>query len=119
MGKRPQRRKHIPQRTCVACRTVRPKRDLVRIVRLPSSGAEDVVMVDETGKRSGRGAYLCYQRGCWEAALAQRQLERTLKIILTAETKAQLREYAAGLPQLLGTESEESGDAAKGVSTDE
>ena len=119
MGKRSQRRKHVPQRTCVVCRTVRPKRDLVRIVRLASSGAEGVVMVDETGKRSGRGAYLCYQRGCWEAALARRQLERALKTTLTAETEARLREYAAGLPQLLGTEAEEGEEVAKGVSTDE
>ncbi len=119
MGKRPRRLKHVPQRTCVACRTVRPKRELVRIVRLSSSEAEGVVMVDETGKRSGRGAYLCRQRGCWETALAQRQLGRTLKTTLTAETEAQLREYAAGLPRLLATGTEESEEATKGVSIDE
>jgi predicted RNA-binding protein YlxR (DUF448 family) len=95
MGKRPQRRKHVPQRTCVACRTARPKRELVRIVRTP----EGTVMVDETGKRSGRGAYLCRQRDCWETALARRQLERALKVTLTAEAEAQLQEYAARLPQ--------------------
>ena len=115
MGKRPQRRKHIPQRTCIACRTVRPKRELVRIVRTP----EGVVTVDETGKRSGRGAYLCRQRGCWETALARQQLERALKATLTAETEAQLREYAARLPQLLAMESEEGGEAAKGAGGDE
>ena len=105
MGKRPQRRKHVPQRTCVACRTTRPKRDLVRVVRTP----EGEVMVDETSKRSGRGAYVCRQRDCWEKALAQRQLERALKVTLTVEVQAQLREYASGLPQLLATESEENG----------
>jgi len=119
MGKRPQRDKHVPQRTCVACRTVRPKRELVRIVRLSSTGVEDVVVVDETGKRSGRGAYLCRQRSCWETALARRQLGRALKTTLTTETEAQLREYAAGLPQFLATESEESEETVKGVSTDE
>jgi len=116
MGKRPHRRKHIPQRTCVACRTVRPKRELVRIVRLSSPGAEGTVVVDETGKRSGRGAYLCRQRTCWETALARGQLERALKVTLTAETKALLREYAAGLPKLLTTDSEEDRAAAKGAS---
>jgi len=105
MGKRPQRRKHVPQRTCVACRTTRPKRDLVRVVRIP----EGEVMVDETSKRSGRGAYVCRQRNCWEKALAQGQLERALKVTLTAEAQAQLREYASGLPQLLATESKENG----------
>lgn len=105
MGKRPQRRKHVPQRTCVACRTVRPKRDLVRIVRT----AEGIVSVDETSKRSGRGAYLCRQRVCWDTALAQRQLERALKVTLSPEDKVQLQEYASGLPELLATESEDGG----------
>ncbi len=113
MGKRPQRRKHVQQRTCVACRAVRPKRELVRIVRLSPPGAAGAVMVDETGKRNGRGAYLCRQRDCWETALARRQLERALKVTLTAETEAQLREYAAGLPQLLA-KSEESGSDRSG-----
>ena len=104
MGKRPPRRKHVPQRTCVACRTTRPKRELVRVVRT----AEGEVMVDETSKRSGRGAYLCRQRDCWEKALAHRQLDRALKMTLKAEVKTQLQEYASGLPQLLAAESEES-----------
>jgi len=117
MGKRPQRRKHVPQRTCIACRTTRPKRELVRIVRLSSPEAEGAVTVDETGKRSGRGAYLCRQRDCWETALARRQLERALKVTLTAETEAQLREYAARLPPSQGGVEDEK--AAKGVSGDE
>jgi predicted RNA-binding protein YlxR (DUF448 family) len=104
MSKRPPRRKHVPQRTCVVCRTVRPRRDLVRIVRTP----EGAVMLDEKGKRNGRGAYLCRQRSCLEAALKQRQLERALKTPLTAEAEAELQEYAGGLPQSLSTESEGS-----------
>ena len=102
MSKRPQRRKHVPQRTCVACRTTRPQRQLIRIVRTP----EGVVILDETGKRNGRGAYLCRQRRCFEAALAQRQLERALKT-LPAEIESELREYAKKLPQSLH-ESEEN-----------
>jgi uncharacterized protein len=104
MSRRPQRRKHVPQRTCIACRTARPKRDLVRIVRTP----EGVVMLDETGKRNGRGAYLCRQRSCLETALKQRQLERVLKTSLTAEAVSELREYAQRLPPSLPTESGES-----------
>jgi predicted RNA-binding protein YlxR (DUF448 family) len=88
---------------------------LVRIVRTP----EGAVMVDETGKRSGRGAYLCRQRGCWEAALARRQLERALKTTLTAETEARLRGYASGLPQFLAADSEGNVEAVKGGSGDE
>ena len=87
-------RKRIPQRTCIACRSVRPKRELVRIVRTP----EGDVMIDGTGKRSGRGAYLYPRHDCWETALAKQRLERALKIPLTSETKGQLQEYAAALP---------------------
>lgn len=75
--------------------------------------------MDETGKRSGRGAYICGQRACWETALARQRLERALKAKLTAETEAQLREYAAGLPQLLAAKSEGSPEKAKGVSKNE
>jgi predicted RNA-binding protein YlxR (DUF448 family) len=97
MGKQPQRRKHVPQRTCIACRAVRGKRELVRVVRTP----EGAMVVDETGKRSGRGAYLCRQRSCWETALVRRQLAQALKAPLTPESEILLREYAAGLPQSL------------------
>ncbi|RLC67428.1 MAG: YlxR family protein [Chloroflexi bacterium] len=103
MSKRSRKRKHVPQRSCVACRAVRSKRELVRIVRTP----EGEITIDETGKRNGRGAYLCRQRACWETALAQRQLERALKAQLTAEIRARLREYAADLPQFLAPQAEE------------
>lgn len=103
MSKRSRRRKHIPQRTCVACRRVRPKRELVRIVRTP----DGAVMVDETGKRSGRGAYLCPKRSCWETALERHQLDRALKVELTDATETELRAYAAGVPQLFEGEVDE------------
>ena len=102
-SQRPKRRKHIPHRTCVVCRTVRPKRELVRVVRT----SEGTMTLDETGKRSGRGAYVCRQRSCWDTALAKHHLERALKIELSAEMGAELKEYAKGLPQTLETESEE------------
>lgn len=84
------KRKHIPQRTCVACRSVRPKRELTRLVRTP----EGEVVVDETGKQSGRGAYLCPTADCWETALAKGALDRALRTKLTDETKARLQDYA-------------------------
>ncbi len=90
---RSRKRKHIPQRTCVACRTVRPKRELVRVVRTP----EGSVAVDETGKQNGRGAYLCPTRACWETALSEGLLNRALRTNLTEEMKARLGEYAADL----------------------
>ena len=114
MSKRLKRRKHVPQRTCVVCRTLRPKRELVRIVRLSSPEAEGTVVVDETGKRSGRGAYLCRQRICWGTALASQRLERALNVTLNDEAKAQLQEYAAGLPQRLAAEPGEGDEQLEG-----
>ncbi|WP_324717753.1 YlxR family protein [Carboxydochorda subterranea] len=69
------RPRKVPMRTCVGCRTVRPKREMIRIVRTP----EGSVVVDPTGKRSGRGAYICPRPECLEAARRGRQLERALE----------------------------------------
>ena len=90
------RRKHVPQRTCVTCRQVRNKRDLVRIVRTADAG----VVVDPTGKRAGRGAYLCRARACWETALAPRSrlLDHALKTTLSDAERAALRAFAQSLP---------------------
>jgi hypothetical protein len=55
---------------------VQSKRDLVRLVRTP----EGQLVIDKTGKQNGRGAYLCHQRSCWEAALRGRQLSKALKM---------------------------------------
>lgn len=82
---------HVPQRTCVGCRQVRPKRDMIRVVRTPDAG----VQVDPTGKRAGRGAYVCPQAACWEAALTAGSLERALKTRLTALEEAALRAFSA------------------------
>ena len=112
MGKQHQRRRHVPQRTCVACRAARHNRELVRVVRTP----EGTVLVDESGKRSGRGAYLCRQQVCWESALSQRKLDRALKVTVPAETIDGLKEYAAELPKQLPTEFGEEKEPDKGVS---
>jgi uncharacterized protein len=72
-GSRP---RHVPQRTCVACRQTGAKRGLVRIVR----GTDGSVTIDPSGKRSGRGAYLCHSRECWRAALDRGVVVRALKI---------------------------------------
>ena len=87
------RKKHVPRRTCVACRRTGSKRELVRVVRLAAGG----VAVDPTGKLSGRGAYLCPQRECWDQVLGGNRLENALKTELTQEEKVALGEYAQGL----------------------
>ncbi len=79
--------KHIPQRTCVGCREVKTKRELVRVVRTPEGNIE----LDSTGKKNGRGAYVCPTRDCWEKALTGKQLERTLRSNISQENREELR----------------------------
>ncbi|MBN1639893.1 MAG: YlxR family protein [Anaerolineae bacterium] len=87
------RRKHVPQRTCIVCRQPRAKRELVRLVRTP----EGALVVDETGRRNGRGAYLCRERTCWEAALRGTQIAKALKIEVGDLERQMLREYMDSL----------------------
>ena len=90
-GSRP---RHVPQRTCVACRQTGAKRQLVRIVRTTDGS----VAIDPTGKRSGRGAYLCDAAECWTIALKRGVLVRALKIESIAEDDFQtLNAYAERL----------------------
>ncbi len=88
------RQKHIPQRTCVACGQVRPKRELIRVVRSPDGH----IALDPTSKKSGRGAYVCARRSCWDIALKKGKLEREFETKLSPEDRAALDEYYASLP---------------------
>jgi predicted RNA-binding protein YlxR (DUF448 family) len=90
-GPRP---KHVPQRMCIICREHDAKRGLHRIVRSP----EGIVSPDPTGRRNGRGAYLCHKSACWEKALSSGALARALNIEIDAETMDALRQHAATLP---------------------
>ena len=92
-GKPVKRLKHIPQRTCVGCRTVLPKRTLLRLVRQPGG-----VQVDPTGKMAGRGAYLHNKRSCWEKGL-KGPLAHALKVELTINDMDRLRQFMQTLPE--------------------
>ena len=76
----------IPMRMCVGCREMKEKRGLIRIVRTPEGEA----VLDPTGKRSGRGAYVCRNAECLRRSIRQKQLERQLEITLTEEVTAAL-----------------------------
>jgi len=81
--------KPAPQRTCVACRQVKQKRELVRLVR----NTDGSVTVDEKGRQPGRGAYLCRARACWENGLKSNRLEVVLKCRLTPADRQNLVAY--------------------------
>ena len=85
--------KHIPQRTCLGCRTTKPKRELTRLVRTAAGGVE----FDTTGKARGRGAYLCPDAACAGRALQASTLNRALRVSLNDAALAELRAWAEQL----------------------
>jgi len=88
------RPKHVPERTCIACRTKEAKQGLVRVVRTPEGRVE----LDPTGKKNGRGAYVHEAASCWDDALKKDRLGRALKVAVPAEDMVVLRAHAAQAP---------------------
>ena len=86
--------RHVPQRTCVACRNARPKQQLIRLVYCSASG---LVEIDESGKKPGRGAYLCSVRDCWGRRLSKNRLERALRGRIDAENWVGIVRFGAEL----------------------
>ena len=84
--------KKVPMRMCVACREMKPKKELIRVVRT----TEGEIVADETGRRNGRGAYLCRAEACFNKAVKTRALERALEHPLSVEAAAYLRQVILG-----------------------
>lgn len=80
-------RRSVNPRSCVACRRERAPRDMLRVVRRP----DGQVVLDEQGKTSGRGAYVCPEPQCVALCLKRRLLEKSLKCSVPAEVQAKLR----------------------------
>lgn len=74
----------------MACRRVKAKRELLRLVRTPEGNVE----IDTTGKKAGRGAYLCRDLDCWETALKNDRLERALRCTISPDKREQLAQQA-------------------------
>ena len=88
--------KKIPMRMCVGCRVMKPKKELLRVVRTP----EEEILIDFTGKKSGRGAYVCPDEACLARAVKQRQLDRALERSISLEVTQQLsRQIAFSKPK--------------------
>ncbi len=85
--------KHLPQRTCIACRQIREKKALMRLV----CTGNGVVEVDISGKKPGRGAYLCPKKSCWELALRKNRLDHVLRTKLRDDNRQILFEYSHDL----------------------
>jgi len=82
----PLKAKHVPQRTCIGCREIKPKKELIRIVR----SEDGAIAADPTGRIPGRGCYLCKSTSCWDSALKKEQLDRALRTRVTSEDKSTL-----------------------------
>ncbi|MCI5959520.1 MAG: YlxR family protein [Lachnospiraceae bacterium] len=73
--------KKIPLRQCVGCGEMKSKKEMMRVIKTP----EDEIVLDDTGKRNGRGAYICRERSCLQKAQKSRGLERSLKHAISDE----------------------------------
>jgi predicted RNA-binding protein YlxR (DUF448 family) len=82
-------RKHIPQRSCVVCRTKDAKRGLTRLVRTDAG-----LVIDPTGKQNGRGAYLCHNPVCWQRAQETDVLAKALRMTLESDDRLRLQQAA-------------------------
>ena len=80
--------KTVPQRRCIGCRESFDKKELVRIVKSP----EGTISLDITGKKNGRGAYICKKEACLESAFKKKQLDYAFKEKIEASVYGKIRE---------------------------
>ena len=79
--------KKIPMRKCVGCQEMKSKREMIRILKTES----EEIILDATGKKNGRGAYLCLSRECLDKAIKNHGLERSLKTAVPDEVYERLK----------------------------
>lgn len=84
--------KKVPLRKCVGCQEMKAKRELIRVVRTPEGNIE----LDLTGKRAGRGAYICPNARCFDAAVHARRLAKALQCNIGQEVLLRVREAIEG-----------------------
>ncbi|MBN1315347.1 MAG: YlxR family protein [Anaerolineales bacterium] len=91
MAKIAGKKRRVPIRTCIGCRQAFSKRSLLRLVASPEEG----LILDPSGKKAGRGAYLCYDRACWDQVLALHddRLSHALRRAVSEEEKVIVRNY--------------------------
>lgn len=87
--------KKIPMRKCLGCMQSFPKKELIRVVRTP----ENEVLVDLTGKKSGRGAYLCKDKACLKKAIKAKRIQNNLEVQISEELIETLTKEFDGIEQ--------------------
>jgi len=84
--------KKVPLRQCVGCGEMKSKKEMMRVIKT----ADDEIVLDKTGKKNGRGAYLCMNKECLERAVKQKGLERSLKTAIPEEVVESLKKEFDG-----------------------
>jgi len=79
----------IPIRTCIGCQNKKPKREMLRIIKTPEGNFE----IDATGKKTGRGAYLCYSIECLNIAIDEKRINRTFKKDIPVQIIDELKKF--------------------------
>lgn len=80
--------KKIPMRKCTGCEEMKPKKELIRVLKT----AENEILIDKTGKKNGRGAYICSSKECLEKSIKNHGLERSFKMKISEDVYEMLRE---------------------------
>lgn len=84
--------KKVPERTCMACNTQKPKQELLRIVK----SKDGIIEVDLTGKKNGRGAYICKDENCFNKIVKSKRLEKVFEMQLSEEVYDSIRGVIIG-----------------------
>lgn len=82
-----------PQRQCIGCGEMKNKKEMLRILKTN----ENEILLDATGKKNGRGAYLCKSLECFQKAVKSKGLERSLKVAIPREVYGELEKELIGL----------------------
>ena len=82
-----------PLRQCTGCREMKSKKEMIRVLKTP----ENEIVLDATGRKNGRGAYVCLSQECLDKAVKSRGLERSLKMAVPAEVYEDLKKELANI----------------------
>lgn len=78
----------VPMRTCIGCRDIKPKKELIRILK----SSEGDISIDFTGKKNGRGAYICSNEECFDRAVKSKRLPKEFEMQISNEVYERLRD---------------------------
>lgn len=87
--------KKIPLRKCVGCNEMKEKKEMIRVIKTP----EEEIVLDATGRKNGRGAYICKNPQCLRLARKSKGLERSLKMAVPAEVYERLEKEMSTLAE--------------------